>query len=353
MRPFLSIIVPYHDTYEDTIRLLNTIAGSVRPPVFEVIVVDDASEKSLQLTDISLQKKKRMSVRIIRMVKNKGPAAARNRGAKIARGKFLLFLDSDVEVFPDTLHNLAAIYLDDPDIVAVTGVWVKEQRNATFFPNFKALRDWSYWINERDKSGYYFLFSTRVASIKKAVFMRLGGFSESYTAALVEDIELTYRIARRYAIIFAPNVRVRHEFESFWPIAKKYFLRAYHWTRLYRKRKKFDPVATTFQEAVTTLSAVAGLGFMGISIIVSAVTYWIISGVDPNWSLTTLRLVREVNAVIIAASGVLLFFHFYLIRKFLVFMYNEKGFVFALKGFFVGLVLYCFIFAGALWGRLK
>jgi len=91
-----------------------------------------------------------------------------------------VFLDSDVELFPDTLANLARIYQDDPDVVALTGVWVKRAETDAFFPNFKALRDWSYWINERDKSGYYFLFSTRIASIKKSVFLRLGGFDEKY-----------------------------------------------------------------------------------------------------------------------------------------------------------------------------
>lgn len=353
MRPYISVIIPYHNSPEATIRLLKTLGASRRPPSFEVNVVDDASDKKFIVDRSWFKENKKQrtidyELRTIHLKANLGPAAARNRGAKLARGKFLLFLDSDVEVFPDTLANLAAIYRDDPDVVAVTGVWVKEQKTEAFFPNFKALRDWSYWINERDKSGYYFLFSTRIASIKKAVFMRLGGFDESYTAALVEDIELTYRIARRYAIIFAANVRVRHEFESFWPIAKKYFLRAYHWTRLYRKRKKFDPVATTFQEAATSLSGVGVVLFFFASLITLPTLPAILSAFI-NISLITFHL------SLLAYYGFILslFFHLFLIRRFLVFMYQEKGFVFAVKGFFVGLILYCFIFAGALWGRIK
>lgn len=260
-----------------------------------------------------------------------GPAVARNRGVEKAKGEFVVFLDSDVELFADTLANIGRIYQDDPDIVALTGVWVKEQKSHAFFPNFKALRDWSYWINERDKSGYYFLFSTRIASIKRSVFLRLGGFDETYPAPLVEDIELTYRIARRYAVIFAPSVRVRHEFESFWPIAKKYFLRAYYWTKLYQRRKKFDPVATTLQEAITTISGV---------------------GVVLFFFMIPISQIRQIS--LIGQIGLICFLlvHVFLIRKFLVFLYREKGMVFAIKGFFVGLVLYCFIFAGALLGRI-
>lgn len=365
MKPFLSIIIPSHNSSETVLRLLRSLALSKQPPTLEVIVVDDGSEEKFIASSVKRQERagliakrlafplpaSRFPLRVIRLERNMGPAVARNRGAKAARGKFILFLDSDVEVFLDALHNLAKIYHDDPDIVAVTGVWVKEQKSRAFFPNFKALRDWSYWINERDKSGYYFLFSTRVASIKRSVFLRLGGFDETYPAPLVEDIELTYRIARRYAIIFAPNVRVWHEFESFWPIAKKYFLRAYYWTKLYQRRKKFDPVATTWQEAITTISGVAmvvgiialvtlllvGIPFIEtISVKREALRIWTL------FSLLTFRL---------TLSAFLL--HLFLIRKFLAFLYKEKGLVFSVKGFFVGLVLYCFVFAGALAGKIR
>ena len=329
MNPYLSVIIPYYNAPEKLTNLLRSLQKSRRAPRYEIIVVDDGSTIPLP----RLSKK----IRIIRLPHNKGPAIARNRGVESARGEFIVFLDGDVEVFSDTLREIARIYADDPDIVALTGVWVKEQKSKDFFPNFKALRDWSYWINERDKSGYYFLFSTRIASIKRAVFLRLGGFDESYPAPLVEDIELTYRIARRYAIIFAPNVRVRHEFEEFLPIAKKYFLRAYYWTKLYSRRKKFDPVATTMQEAITTLSGVATLLFCMISIIAL---------------LSTLGTLTLPVTLILGVFVFIFLLHLFLIRKFLVFLYRERGIGFAWKGFWTGLILYCFICAGAVAGRI-
>lgn len=339
MKPYLSIIIPYHNSSATIGPLLDSLSKSIGVPAYEVIVVDDGSkivfsDESLVLSKRQTPNTKHYELRTIRLQTNKGPAVARNRGAAIAKGRFLVFLDGDVQVFPDTLKNLTKIYMDDPDIVAVTGVWTKEQRSSAFFPNFKALRDWSYWINERDKSGYYYLFSTRIASIKKAVFMRLGGFDEKYPAPLVEDIELTYRIARRYAIIFAPNVRVRHEFESFWPIAKKYFLRAYYWTKLYQRRKKFDPVATTIQEALTSLSGVGVVFFIGVFLLTYVGKLGTLSEIT-FWGLTIAVLV-----------------HLILIRTFLAFLYREKGLVFTIQGFFVGLVLYCFIFAGAIAGKI-
>ena len=366
MNPYFSIIIPYHNSKDTIGPLLDSIAVSEKAPLLEVIVVDDGSEKPANnvipaphqragstpagilkiphhVRDDKMMKWKTLDVRIHTLFYNKGPGAARNRGAGIAKGKFLVFFDSDVVLFPDALHNLWQIYEDDPDIVAVTGVWVKHQKTKKFFPNFKALRDWSYWINERDKSGYYYLFSTRCASIKREVFERLKGFDETYTSPLVEDIEFTYRVARRYAIIFAPNVRVHHEFEDFLPIAKKYFWRSYFWTKLYQSRKKFDPVATTLQEAVTALS---GVGIVLMSLIVP------IFGVMSYELRVKTDYVHLFYILTLTSYLLTLVVHLFFTRKFLAFVYQEKGIWFAIKSFFTGLVLYCFIAAGAVWGRI-
>jgi glycosyltransferase involved in cell wall biosynthesis len=348
MKPYLSIVIPYHNDSHSIQTLLRSIALSKKAPYYEVILVDDGS--SLSERFIKPDKKLgKMCVRFTSLYQsNRGPAAARNKGAKLAKGNFLVFFDSDVELFPDTLAEIKKSYTDDPDIVAITGVWVKEQKSHKFFPNFKALRDWSYWINERDTSGYYFLFSTRVASIKRTVFERLKGFDESYDAALVEDIELTYRIARRYAIIFAPKVRVKHEFEDFWPIAKKYFWRAYHWTKLFKNRKKFDPVATTIQEALSAITGVLVIVFAVVSIV--SIPYIPL--------LISVFQTASAPLLLFAASYYFLFLffitiHLILNKTFLFFAAKERGVWFSIQSFGIGLLLYCFIFAGALWGRIR
>jgi glycosyltransferase involved in cell wall biosynthesis len=361
MRPFFSIIIPYHDSHDTIGPLLTSIAQSEDAPLLEVIVVDDGSTipfKDLRSSVLGKNKKylrsKTYDLRSIYLNANRGPAVARNKGAAIARGKFLVFLDGDVILFPDALHNLCKLFTDDPDVVAATGVWVKEQKSKAFFPNFKALRDWSYWINERDRSGYYFLFSTRIASVKKSVFLRLHGFDEKYAGPLVEDIEFTHRIARRYAVIFAQNVRVHHEFEGFWPIARKYFWRTFYWKRLYDRRKRFDPVATTGKEATTALTAIGALGCILLGIV-----FWIVHSQIYNLQFSIYKEIsmipacRQAGIFFFELSIFLLLLHIFLNRTFLLFAYREKGIIFAIKSFFVGIVLYCFIIAGALWAEVK
>lgn len=332
---YISVIIPAYNSWENVETLLESLRKS-RFTRFEVIIGDDAShsEKSkilLNLLKLTIGVNKPQTVRL---PINKGPAAARNAASKRAKGNVLVFLDSDVTVYPDTLTKIADKFKEDHDLTALTGVWDKYQRSGNFFPQFKALRDWSYWINERDSDGYYYLFSTRIAAIKRDVFIRLGGFNESFRQ--MEDVEITYRIAKRYAIIFASDVRVHHEFESFWPIAKKYFWRSFYWTRLYKERKKFDPVATTLWES---MAGVTGAGAVGALSLGFVIFFFVPSGLVKLGSL--------------GVFAGLLIIHLVLLSKFLRFVLSEKGFVFMLKSLATGIALYCVIVAGAAYYQLK
>ncbi len=333
-KPFFSIIIPYHNSKDTISPLLASIYHSKKRPRVEVIIVDDASLVPLSMKDLQAVFVRSLAIKIIRFTKNKGPAIARNRGVEQACGEYVVFLDGDVRLFPDALFQLWKLYTEDEDVHAVTGVWSKEQNSDAFFPNFKALRDWSYWTNERENGHYYYLFSTRIASIRRTIFRRLGGFDESYAGPLIEDIAFTYKIATRYAVIFAPNVRVYHEFETFWPIAKKYFLRAYYWTLLFEERRKFDPVATTWKEAVTGISGAALAGCAVLAL------------------LSLFVPITAVQTALWIGTGVLCFGHMYLVRKFLRFTYKEKGLRFAVQSYFMGIVLYCFITAGGVWSLI-
>lgn len=321
----VSIIIPVYNSWGNVAVLLSSLLKSSYKN-FEVIIGDDAShtQKSPELLKLIKRTIGKAGVQIVRIPINKGPAAARNAAAKKAKGKVLVFLDSDVSVYPDTIGKIAEKFTDDEDLTALTGVWDKHQNTKAFFPQFKALRDWSYWTNERDSDGYYYLFSTRIAALKRDVFIRLGGFNEAFRQ--MEDVEITYRIAKRYAIIFAPDVRVHHEFEGFVPVARKYFWRSFYWTRLYKERRKFDPVATTMWESMAGVTG-AGVMFTGV-LCLSRLGY--LSYLSILWFIVLLL-------------------HLFLVRKFLRFVFREKGFVFMLKSLVTGIALYCIIVSGAVY----
>jgi len=348
--PYISVIIPAYNAWEHIVKLLSSLGKSTYKD-FEVIVGDDASNEQLTVNHLLTDKKKpSFSLQVLRLTRNRGPAAARNLAAKHARGRVLVFLDADVQVYPDTIKKIAEKFTSDDDLTAVTGVWDKHQRTRAFFPQFKALRDWSYWTNERDRDGYYYLFSTRIAAIKRDVFSRLGGFNEAFRQ--MEDVELTYRIAKRYAIIFAPDVKVHHEFEGFGAVARKYFWRSFYWTKLYKERRKFDPVATTVWESLAAGSGVAVVGSFTLAVYLALGLATRLMNYEFGIKGTPVNLPNFTLAMFVL-SFIMLVIHMFLLRKFLRFVYLEKGFTFMGRALGTGMVLYCIILLGAMYYSLR
>jgi glycosyltransferase involved in cell wall biosynthesis len=87
--PEVSVVIPVWDRHE---TLFEAIGSALRQEDVnhEVIVVDDGSEPPLDLRAIVDGR-----LRLVRHDRNRGPAAARNSGVAVARGRYLAFLDSD------------------------------------------------------------------------------------------------------------------------------------------------------------------------------------------------------------------------------------------------------------------
>jgi len=112
--PFFSSILPVLDGGAAFAVCLRAIsASSFRD--WELIVVDDGSQ------DSSPTLAEAAGAKLIRTAGLLGPAAARNRGAREARGRFLFFLDADCEVHPDTFARAADRLRSEPDLGALFG----------------------------------------------------------------------------------------------------------------------------------------------------------------------------------------------------------------------------------------
>lgn len=99
--PEVSVIIP---VYNRQLRMLEAVESvlSQDEADFEIIIVDDGSDEAIDSRHPTLD---RAEVRLIRHASNKGPAAARNSGAEVARGRWISWLDSDDLWFPDKLSR--------------------------------------------------------------------------------------------------------------------------------------------------------------------------------------------------------------------------------------------------------
>lgn len=321
---YLSIVIPVYNSQNTIKSLLSSInnSSSVIFNRLEVIVVDDGSRDNTLKIIKDISNKLTFKIKIFALRTNVGPAKARNFGAKKAHGKYLLFLDGDVELKKNTLLNVFEL-IKTNRVKAFTGIWDYHQKSTSFFPQFKALRDWSYWFVERKLDSHYYLFSTRIAGIEKKLFQQLNGFVENYKETTMEDIEFTYRIEKKASIKFCSNIIVHHEFEDFFPIAIKYFKRSRDWIKLYLKRLRFDPVTTSKREAFKSVLSTIILGSILLTFLIPA---------------------------LIVPTIILFLIYSYLEIKFWNFILHKKGLLFLFRSIFTSIILYQFINVGAAWG---
>ena len=109
----VSVIIP---TYNRSKRLLKALASVARQRDLpaEVIVVDDGSSDETRQDVVLFKEAHPLNLRY-HFQANKGPAAARNSGIRMARGSCLAFLDSDDEWHRDKLTVQYEALRTNPD----------------------------------------------------------------------------------------------------------------------------------------------------------------------------------------------------------------------------------------------
>ncbi|MER3446459.1 MAG: hypothetical protein C4291_06225 [Candidatus Dadabacteria bacterium] len=202
-----SVIIPTYQRRELVLALVHSLVRQEFDGHFEVIVVVDGS------IDGTAQALREISVPFPMMVieqQNKGRATALNRGADVAHGEILLFLDDDMEAHPRLLAEHNRSHQEGADIVlghiplhpespsnflgAAVGIWSEERVKRLSSPNATP--------NIHD-------MITGQASLSLEIFRKLGGFDTNFNrngSFGNEDLDFCYRLKLKgYHIVFNPN----------------------------------------------------------------------------------------------------------------------------------------------------
>jgi GT2 family glycosyltransferase len=99
----ISIVVTFYDNRRMLSLCLRQLLPTLRGHDVEVIVVDDNPERRTARAAVGPR-----SVRVVRAPSNVGYSAACNLGVDAARGKHVVFMDSDIVVTPRWLEELLA-----------------------------------------------------------------------------------------------------------------------------------------------------------------------------------------------------------------------------------------------------
>lgn len=106
-----SAVCAAYNARATVVRAVESCLAQTYPP-HEMIVVDDGSmDGTADLVEETFGER----VRLIRLPKNSGPSAARNRGMDAATGNFIALQDADDWWHPEKLARVAAVLKSQPD----------------------------------------------------------------------------------------------------------------------------------------------------------------------------------------------------------------------------------------------
>ncbi|GEM_PF-4182050 len=157
----------------------------------EIIIVDDCSGEDLS------ELAKRFDCSISYNESRLGASYSRNLGASNARGKYLIFLDSDVIVTDNSLKYI--VENSENGIDAFEGIYSNECYEKDVFSNFYNLRIRKGFLEENEITSNCI---TNIFAIKKSIFMQTNGFDDEISGASVEDTEFGLTLKEIGVLIF-------------------------------------------------------------------------------------------------------------------------------------------------------
>jgi GT2 family glycosyltransferase len=209
--PFVSVVIPTQDRLPLLRQCLEALNEQDYPAErMEVIVVADGCSDGTAavLSDASFAFPLRVLVQ-----EASGAAAARNRGAKEARGELLLFLDDDVIASPGLVTAHVAAHGQDGERVVVGPYLIAPPDGNDF--TVEALA--TFWektfaaMARPDRVPSFGDLLSGNLSLGAAIFERLGRFNPAFPDCGIEDYEFGVRVVEKnIPILLAPAAYARH-----------------------------------------------------------------------------------------------------------------------------------------------
>ena len=214
----VSVIICTHDTdrFSHLIEAVQSTQQQTHDAVETVVVCDGTDELYEQIEQRFGNDSK---VKTTCNESNRGVSYSRTRGAEIASGEIVCFMDDDAVARPDWVEKLVAVY-EDTDALAVGGRMAGRYlgREPWFLPaEF-------YWLIGVTYDGFADAgeavrntYESNI-SFRREVFLELGGFDTSFgptanTYSHSEGAEIGVRLQRAYGcgVVYEPAAVVEHK----------------------------------------------------------------------------------------------------------------------------------------------
>lgn len=193
----ISIVMPtYGRTAEIVLRAVDSIIEQTYKD-WELYVVDDNKENNPYSESIKNMLAGLGDTRIhyLRMEKNSGACAARNKGIQESKGEYVAFLDDDDEWYPEKLEKQIVKFKDSEVGFVYCGFFMYNEIKDT---------GKSSWIQFTNENIYHrllkgnFMGGTPGVIIRRECFDKCGMFREDMPSS--QDYEMWLRLSKEYKV---------------------------------------------------------------------------------------------------------------------------------------------------------
>ena len=196
----VSVIIPVYNEEKTIEACLQSLNEQMRK-VQEIIIVDDGSKDSskFKVQNSKLQLKSQNLTLMTQ--RHKGPGAARNLGAKHAKGDIFVFVDADMTCTPDFLEKL----IRPIEAKETIGTFTKDERVANWDNVWSRCWNWNEgWPPKKRIPKDFPNEATVFRAILRSAFESVGGFDEG--GGYTDDWSLSRKLGRRSTAVLDATV---------------------------------------------------------------------------------------------------------------------------------------------------
>jgi len=229
----VSVVIPTYYRSKDLSELFDSLLKQTVKPL-EVIVVDDTPTNIIEkVCETYHDKFEELNIELIyvRSFKERSAAIARNIGVSMAKGEIILFLDSDIILYPNYIKKILEVFQKIPNSLGVQGWKIPKRvpRNSKglmkYFTinNLKKLFLIQHFTTDSCNLFEYPLLLTKIINceslsgsnmgFKRVIFNEFKYDENLLKYSYMEDMLLTHSIHRKYpnSLYITPNAKCIHK----------------------------------------------------------------------------------------------------------------------------------------------